>query len=298
MVRSRLLFFLFGVLVVSHAFAVTAEKDPIQKDIPTLCRDIEKAFQKRNWGQNPCQNLNWKFEETSVQGRPLIYIEFGRPEAKNVTLFLSMVHGDEVTPLYFGFEMARWANANMAKYPDSKIVIAPFINPDGFFVTPKTRTNANGVDCNRNFHTSDWDKSALTMWKKKYRSDKRRFPGFKAESEPETAFQKNLIEKFKPQKILSIHSPLNFMDYDGPDHLSFSKFGEEYIQKCIELQKKVKARSGGFYPGSLGNFAGQELGIPTITLELPSVHFPKAIEYWGLFKTGIETVITYEVPKP
>lgn len=273
-----------------------AHADAVEKDIPSVCGALDKAFQKRGWGKAPCRALPWKQGGTSVRGRPLMYYEFGSETATNVTLIFSMVHGDEITPLYLGFEIAGWAIENMKNYPNAKLVLAPLVNPDGFLDYPKSRLNARGVDCNRNFATKDWQKDALPSWKNKFHSDKRRFPGSKPDSEPETLFQKMLIEKVQPNKIVSIHSPLNVIDYDGPDSLKLEDFSDEYIKKCIELRKKVKAKSTGFFPGSLGNYSGQELGIPTITLELPTAQAEKAKKYWQDFKKGVVTAITYEVP--
>ncbi|NBO21507.1 MAG: hypothetical protein EBU97_06210, partial [Rhodobacteraceae bacterium] len=34
--------------------------------------------------------------------------------------------------------------------------------------------------------------------------------------------------------IISIHSPLNVLDYDGPDHVKLFRFSEEYVEKCQE----------------------------------------------------------------
>jgi protein MpaA len=184
----------------------------------------------------------------------------------------------------------------MKRYPNARLVIAPLLNPDGFLGFPKTRMNAHGVDCNRNLGTKDWDQEALKSWKTKLHSDKRRFPGYKPDSEPETLFQKSLIEKFKPNKLVSIHSPLNMTDYDGPDHLKLSTFYTDYVKKCEELRMKVNAKSSGFFPGSLGNYAGQEQGIPTITLELPTADPTKAKEYWKRFQKGLETVVNHEIP--
>jgi protein MpaA len=192
--------------------------------------------------------------------------------------------------------MAEWATENMKRYPDARLIIAPLVNPDGFFGYPKTRMNAHGIDCNRNFATADWNRDAVKSWKSRLKSDKRRFPGYKADSEPETTFQEDLINKFKPQKLISIHSPLNMMDYDGPDHLKLQKFYDDYVKKCEELRNKVKAKSSGFFPGSLGNYAGQEQGIPTITLELPTADPNKAKAYWDHFKKGLETVVNHEMP--
>ena len=272
------------------------QADEIEKNIPALCDGLDKAFEKRSWGRAPCAGLPWKSGGTSVEGRPLIYYEFGSQDSKNTTLIFSMVHGDEITPLYLGFEIVAWAKANMKNYPTARLVVVPLVNPDGFFDYPKTRMNAHGVDCNRNFATKDWNREALSSWKKKFHSEKRRFPGLKPDSEPETVFQKAMIEKFSPNKIVSIHSPLNVIDYDGPDALKLETFSEEYVKKCQELRNRVKAKSTGFFPGSLGNYSGQELGIPTITLELPTALSNKAKEYWSHFKKGIVTVVTYEVP--
>ena len=185
---SRLKRIFSGILllilpVALHGPSVSA--DEIETDLPSLCGALDKAFQKRAWGKNPCGTLSWKFESTSVQGRPLIYLVFGPEDSKNTTLILSMVHGDEITPLYLGFQISQWAEENMSRYPKARLVIAPFINPDGFLGYPKTRTNAHGVDCNRNFSTRDWQKEALSQWKKRFHSDKRRFPGYKPDSEPE-----------------------------------------------------------------------------------------------------------------
>ena len=78
--------------------------------------------------------------------------------------------------------------------------------------------------------------------------------------------------------------------------MKLQTFYEEYVAKCEELRTKVKAKTSGFFPGSLGNFAGQEQGIPTITLELPTADPNKAVEYWNHFKKGLETVVNHEIP--
>ena len=43
-----------------------------------------------------------------------------------------------------------------------RIIIAPLVNPDGFVRQNPTRTNANGVDPNRNFFTEDWHSKAIS----------------------------------------------------------------------------------------------------------------------------------------
>jgi protein MpaA len=226
-----------------------------------------------------------------------VYAEFGEVTSKNTTLILAMVHGDEITPLYSGLALVNWlAEQKASLFQTAHVVVAPLLNPDGFYRAPRTRMNARGVDVNRNFATRDWNDKALRAWKTKFGSDPRRFPGSESRSEPETVFQEELIRRIKPQKILSIHAPLNFMDYDGPDALSLERFPREYVQRCLKLRRELKAVSGGFFPGSLGNFAGQEMGIPTLTLELPTANSALAYRYWLKFQEGIRTMIEFSVP--
>lgn len=263
--------------------------------VDKLCGELTRMVGRLGWKIDPCVGVEWKVGGRSVRGRPLIYAEFGSPSSTNTTLIFSAVHGDENTPLYLGLQLVRWVMEHQSEIGDMRIVVAPLVNPDGIFHVPRTRVNARGVDVNRNFPTQDWQKYALSNWRRKFRSDPRRFPGREAGSEPETVFQQDLIRKVKPQKILAIHAPLNFMDYDGPSVLSLDKFPRQYISECLKLRSRLKAVSGGFYPGSLGNYAGQEMGIPTLTLELPSADPRKADQYWKKFQTGIRTMIEFKV---
>ena len=264
--------------------------------VPELCLELGSSFKKYAWEiEKPCDGVNWQSERHSVESRPLIYAEFGNPKSVNRTLILSMVHPDEITPLYLGFQIAQWMQENSKRLKDHYVVVAPLVNPDGHFRKTPIRMNARGVDLNRNFNTKDWHVSALKTWKGQLKKNPRRFPGNEPDSETETHFQRDLIEKFTPVKILSIHAPLNVLDYDGPSSLALDRFPKEYIQECLRLRTQLKAKSTGYFPGSLGNFAGQEKGIPTITLELPSADPKKSLEYWKKFQVGIQNMIEYKI---
>lgn len=282
-------------LPIEKALSLSLQKDQIRK----WCEDTRAAVHEMNWRIDPCSGaagtIPWRIGGTSVEGRPLLFAEFGDPSATNTTLVFSSVHGDEITPLYLGIEVAHWLVEHPDEYGKAHVIIAPMINPDGFFRKPRTRTNAHGVDVNRNFDTRDWPEHAVKAWKVKYRSDPRRYPGSAPRSEPETVFQEELIHLVQPQKILAIHSPLNHMDYDGPSAISLSQFPNRYVQECLKLRARLKAASTGFFPGSLGNYAGQELGIPTLTLELPTADSRKAEAYWTQFSKGIKTMIEFEL---
>ncbi|MBL7716395.1 MAG: hypothetical protein JNL01_13090 [Bdellovibrionales bacterium] len=267
----------------------------VAAELKVWCSQMRSEMKKLRWDIEPCaEGVQWKLGGMSVLGRPLVYTVLGNENATEATLILTMVHADEITPLYIGLELVNWLKNQKDLLEKSKVVIAPLVNPDGFYKRVRTRTNARGVDVNRNFATRDWDAEALKLWKTKYGSDRRRFPGKVPESEPETVFQKGLIEAYGPEKILSIHSPLSMMDYDGPDTgIPLARFMNDYGREYLKLKHKLESLSWRFYPGSLGNYAGRELKIPTMTLELPTADSGKAKVYWEKFVEGARAFIAF-----
>jgi protein MpaA len=273
------------------------EQDIIKK----FMGELRLSNAKTHWSETIYPDTGWKMHGTTVQGRPLIYFVCGEQNS-NTTLMLSSVHGDEVTPTYFGFRLVSWVKGEADLCKDYRIVIAPIINPDGYLSTPPTRTNHNNVDINRNFPTKDFDSNAMTLWKSESKSDRRRFPGTKGGSEKETQFQMWLIDEFKPSKILSVHSPLNFFDYDGPESEDVKNLTKEYVESCNQLRTVIKKASPnynflryGFFPGSLGNYAGKERSIPTLTLELPTTNAKQAKSYFERLKQGTRRLLVYKV---
>lgn len=260
---------------------------PNTPKINAFCQKIDKEFLNYGWGESRCNYFNWNHVRNSNLGDPLIWATFGNSNNESKTLILCGVHGDEITPNKFCFDILYHMERYSYLYKNQFIIVAPFVSPDSFFGKTKSRTNANNIDVNRNFPTKDWHKDALRLWKNKYNGDKRRFPGNKPLSEPEVIFQVNLIKRYKPDKILSVHAPLTLIDFDGP-------VGEKGESNNLLLQMSKSANGYAvkdypFFPGSLGNWAGNELGIPTFTLELPSSDNRKHAEFWKLFRNAIHT---------
>ncbi len=133
----------------------------------------------------------------------------------------------------------------------------PTANPDGLLNHKSQRQNQNGVDLNRNFPTADWEEYALVHWEQNTYRNPRRHPGASQASEPETQWLVKQIEEFRPDVIISLHAPYHLVDYDGPPTAP-DMLGELYLRKL------------GVYPGSLGNYAGIDLQMPIVTVELKS----------------------------
>ncbi len=286
------------------------ERAEIQGDtsVREYCREIEQSFQRYGWGRSGCRGRTWlAYRQTSVQGRPLAFQIFGdwaqkqrHPREVNTTLILCAVHGDEVTPVKFCYDILNFLQnrqRHQLSLEHSLVVVAPLVNPDAYLKKRPTRTNANGVDVNRNFPTADFDTRALSMWRRRYRSDPRRYPGLRPMSEPETAFQVDLIETFAPDKIISVHAPLSMLDYDGPEgHYDGGRIGPSANQLLMNMGQKARSlriKNYPFFPGSLGNWAGHERNIPTFTLELPSSDNRHHRRYWRLFKDSVVLAIEH-----
>lgn len=193
----------------------------------------------------------------TVEGQPILWRDFRsaqpRGNAQRILLIGGM-HGDEFSSISIVFQWMQQLARD--RFQPFYWRVIPCLNPDGMLRVPETRTNARGVDLNRNFPTPEWDQTALPYWERRTGRDPRRFPGREALSEPETRWLARHIERYRPHAIVSVHAPFGVLDYDGP---------REPPQRLGFLKLHLL----GAYPGSLGNYAGVYLGVPVITLELP-----------------------------
>ena len=203
----------------------------------------------------------------SVQNRPIESIVLG--QSYDVTFILAAIHGDEPV----GTRLVERLAGHLQKHPEllhgHQVVILPVANPDG--VAHGTRFNANGVDLNRNFATSNRQNSAQH--------------GYTALSEPEARVIHQVIQQYTPDRIVSIHQPLTCIDYDGPA----TALASHIAQNC-----DLPIRRLGAQPGSLGSYAGLTLRIPIITLELPANADQLDQEsLWRRYGPALVAAITY-----
>jgi protein MpaA len=179
---------------------------------------------------------------TSVQNRPIELYEFGT--GTDVIFLIGSIHGDETAGTGMLWKLMDLFIGNPELLNGRKVLIMPVANPDGKAVYK--RYNANGVDINRNFSTLN------RINKQKY--------GLTALSEPESRAIARIIQQYQPDRIVSIHRPFACIDYDGP--------GEALAKRMAEYCN-LPVKPLGTMPGSLGSYAGLQLKIPTITVELP-----------------------------
>jgi protein MpaA len=269
-----------------------------------LCRDIDEHFAAIGWKTSGCKDVPFTVFGWSVENRPLIQFEFGNKESKKLTLLQCAVHGDERPAVPMCMNVIRdHLDKKRTLSPELTVVVQPLTNPDGFFRSPPTRPNANGVDINRNFPTPEWEAEAQEAWKKRDRSDPRKFPGKIAGSEPETVAIIDFVKARKPQKIMQIHTPLSFLELDTRGDADKKRRAQFLAINMLKNAKNLDYKAFGVWPGSMGNWAGRHLGIPVYTLELPTGESQRqnarnwdsyGVSLWRAFKFDLETGTFYE----
>lgn len=202
----------------------------------------------------------------SVERRPIEGRIIGSGGA--TYLLLGVIHGNEPLGADLLERFAEHAALHSSLLDGKRLVIVPVLNPDG--LARGSRTNARGVDLNRNFPAKNW----------------RRGPrhGAAPSSEPETRVIQRLIRRFEPERILSVHSPLHCVNFDGP-----AKDLARAMARAA--QYPLRASIGYSTPGSLGSYAGGDLEIPNITLELgPKETKERA---WRGLRAALEVFVTH-----
>ncbi len=178
----------------------------------------------------------------SVQGRPIFVQIVG--QGTDTALIMGSIHGDEPAAGALVHLLAEYLRSDQQLLEGRRVVLLPAANPDG--VAARTRENARGIDLNRNFDTSNRVDNGTN--------------GLRPLTEPESQALESVIKEYAPSRIISVHQPLNCIDYDGPGEAIAARMAQD----CDLPVKKIGAR-----PGSLGSYTGETLKIPTITLELP-----------------------------
>ncbi|MFL0796741.1 MAG: murein peptide amidase A [Cellvibrionaceae bacterium] len=252
--------------------------------VESLCREVGRKLGSVSIANCLQQNL-YHSDGHSTQGRPITTKEYPplasrRPLGR--VLLMGGIHGDEFSAVSIMF---RWME-KLDLYHSGLFhwQVVPLLNPDGLLRKRSQRQNHNGIDLNRNFPTPDWHQLAKKYWEKRTYRNPRRFPGKFPGSEPETKWFMKLIKDFEPDAIIAVHAPHKLVDFDGPT-------------KAPQQLGPLRLRQLGIYPGSLGNYGGVHLGIPVVTVELPSAGIMPSEKEISQMWVDLVRWLRSEVPK-
>jgi predicted deacylase len=150
---------------------------------------------------------------TSAAGRPLVALHRSTPGATRRVLVIGNLHGDEKAGLRV---VERLRTARLPA--DVDLWLVPSLNPDG--TARGTRTNARGVDLNRNFPHA-WARAGRGSAK---------YSGPRAASEPETRALMAFVRRHPPRTTVVLHQPLFGVD--------------SYRAKSMALVRALSAATG------------------------------------------------------
>jgi predicted deacylase len=183
---------------------------------------------------------------TSVQGRAIVAVHRWTDGATRTALVIGSMHGDERAGMRV---VRRLRTASLPAGLDLWLVRT--MNPDG--TAADRRTNAHGVDLNRNFPRF-WVRAdaGATTWS-----------GPSPASEPETRVMQAFLRDVSPHTTLVFHQPLNGVD--------------SYRAKSMTLVRRLSRETGlpvrffdcqGGCHGTLTDWHNARLDGRSVTVEL------------------------------
>lgn len=204
----------------------------------------------------------------SQQGRSVRVERFG--EGSEAIVLLASIHGTEIV----GTSLFNLLIDALYEHPDwlnnRTLYLMKVTNPDG--VVADVRGNSQNIDINRNFPTTNFGRG----W----------FNGDAPLSAAETVVLMDFFVEIQPSRVLTIHQPLNGIDYDGP--------AKELAYELSEISN-IRVHRLGSRSGSLGSFVGKDLQRPIITLEIPGYANDRSSEWlWKRYGALLHAFIVYE----
>jgi murein peptide amidase A len=173
----------------------------------------------------------------SVEGRPLEVTRSG--DGRRRVLVVGAIHGDEPqTPRVVRAARARGGVT---------VYAVPVLNPDG--LARGTRTNARGVDLNRNF-PQRWRTGARGRF----------FPGPRAASEPETRALMRLVRRIDPHVTVHYHQPYGFVNR--------SEGADPALLRAYARRTGMTVRALPRYRGTASGWQNRRAGGEAFVVEL------------------------------
>lgn len=181
----------------------------------------------------------------SVTGRPIIAREVGDGTRAVAVLVVGCVHGDECA----GTAITRRLRGAVVP-PGVDLWLVDSLNPDG--AATGTRSNARGVDLNRNFpwgwHAAGAAHTGLSA-------------GTKRLSEPEARAAYRLITAIRPDITIWYHQRLALVDLSA---------GDSRIQRAYADRVGLPVARLARYPGNASTWQARALpGTTAFVVELP-----------------------------
>ena len=196
---------------------------------------------------------------TSVLGRPIQAFRFGTPGGR-VVVVVGSIHGNEQA----GHQIARYLQDAAVIPGGVDLWVIDTVNPDGVFRS--TRTNANGVDLNRNFVVG-WTSFSCS-------ANPTRCPGPSPASEPETRAVQGFVLQVSPSVVVLYHGADNTVDGGALSAVANPAIVRTYATVASMALATVPCLPLGFCTGTATQFINRSVARSSaFVVELASKSF-------------------------
>lgn len=192
----------------------------------------------------------------SVQGRTIVAHRQGPATAPYVLLVVGQMHGSEPR----GRDVVS-AMRSLAPPAQVQVWTISTLNPDG--AARGRRTNAHGVDINRNFPY---------IWSPRYSSRLYFYPGAAPATEPEVLAAMAFLDQLRPDLIVSLHQHFTAVDLGSGKTRVWSL----RLSAAMHLRAVVVPCSSGPCSGTMTAWFNHGHPGAAVTVELPS-SVPRAL---------------------
>jgi hypothetical protein len=229
------LFILIGLYLVISSSRAASERAQLQQE-----EQESRKIEKKIFGY-------------SVKERPIEGYEIGN--GANTLLLLASIHGDEMGTTNLLNRFVEEIKANPSLIAKTKrLIVIPIANPDGYY-DREDKLNANGVNLNLNFATSDWQEYG----------PEGTYAGPEPFSEIESQVIKQVVEQYRPSIMISYHASGDLVTPEAGD-VSVA-LGRWYAEKT-GYHYYDDTNLDWDYPGTTTKWFVENTGKPAITVEL------------------------------
>ncbi len=225
----------------------------------------------------PRYEPSWRILAASSEGRPIEVAQFGT--GKRQILIVGPLAGDQPGALGMVDKLAEYLAASRMPLPDVTLTLIRDLNPDGR--VRRSRFNVRGVDLDRNFSTTNWQKLPEgNLWRS----------GPRPHSEAETRVLAAMIADLRPERIVTVNSA-----YDRAG-LIWSGPGNDVARALADELGLPLAPPAAQPSGSLGAYAGDERNIPVLAFGVPAG--AATLDNWSAYGRGLMTAAGLASPEP
>jgi carboxypeptidase T len=222
---------------------------------------------------------------TSVQGRTIPRFEFGCPAGEPV-LLTGLVHGVEfigsIALLDFVRSAVRDPHGELLRF--ARLVVVPVVNPDALQANcariangrrAYQRSNARGVDLNRNFprlrRSMPLNPLGGSRWRRALN-----YVGPHPLSEPETRALRDVVDEVRPRVSVGFHSfgelllyPWAFTAKPNPRRERYERAGRAFVRELRGASYRVMQATEWYATvGDLDDWLDAEYGTLAFTVEV------------------------------